>query len=89
MASYQILNQRKAQAMAEAVQTTERLLGGESERLHSAQKDVVGKTMQDYVFSMLISELTRVVDAQQERIEALEETLARSSETGKIKATTK
>ncbi len=87
MAGHQILNQRKAQAMQEAVQTTEGLLGGESERLRSAQRDVVGKTMQDYVFSMLISELTRVVAGQQERIEALEETLARSG--GKSKAATK
>ena len=87
MASHQILNQRKAQAMAEAVQTTERLLGEDSERLRSAQKDAVGKTMQDYVFSMLIAELARVVDAQQERIEALEKDLARSN--GKTKAATK
>ncbi len=75
--------------MAEAVQTTERLLGEDSERLHSAQKDVVGKTMQDYVFSMLIAELVRVVDAQQERIDKLEEALARSSKAVKTKAATK
>ena len=75
--------------MAEAVQTTERLLGGESERLHSAQKDVVGKTMQDYVFSMLVSELTCVAADQQERIDRLEKELARSSKAGKTKAATK
>ena len=89
MASLQILNQRKAQAMAEAVQTTERLLGGESERLGSAQKDVAGRQMQDYVFSMLISELTRVVAGQRERIEALEKDLARPDKAEKTKAATK
>lgn len=72
MAGTQVLRQRKAEAMQEAIQTAERLLGEESERLRSTQRDVVGKTMQDYVFSMLIAELTRVVAAQQERIEKLE-----------------
>ncbi len=75
--------------MAEAVQTTERLLGEDSERLRSAQRDVVGRQMQDYVFSMLIAELVRVVDAQQERIDRLEKDLARSSKAGKTKAATK
>ena len=87
MASYQVLNQRKAQAMAEAIQTTERLLDGESERLHSAQRDVAGKTMQDYVFSMVIAELVRVVAGQQEQIDRLEKDLDRSS--GKTKAAIK
>ncbi len=59
----------------------------ESERLRSAQRDVTGRQMQDYVFSMLIAELVRVVADLQERIDKLEEALARSS--GKTKAATK
>jgi hypothetical protein len=69
---------RKAVALQEAIQTTERLLGEEapSERLASAQQDVKGRGMQDFALSMLVSELTRVVVAQQERIEELEARLS-------------
>ncbi len=53
--------------MAEAVQTAERLLDEESERLRSARKDVVGRQMQDYVFSMLMAELVRVTLTESRR----------------------
>jgi hypothetical protein len=43
-----------------------------NKRLHSAQHDAAGRTMTDYVLSMLVAELTRVVADQQKRIEELE-----------------
>ena len=75
MADVRLLETQKAQAIHEAMQTVEDLLGEPSGRLHSAQYDVAGRTMPDYLAAMLISELARVVAHQQERIEALEEQL--------------
>ena len=66
------LEVQKAQAIAEAIETTGGMLNGESERLHSAKYDVVGSTDADFVSAMLIAELARVVASQQERIEQLE-----------------
>lgn len=72
MASTGALLTEKAIALQEAVQTVESLLEEDSVRLTSAQQDVVGRGMDDFVSAMLIAELTRVVAAQQERIGELE-----------------
>lgn len=73
MAGAVFLEQEKARAIQEAIEIVEGLLKGEpSERLTSAQHDTTGRTMPDYVFSMVMFELARVVDAQEERIAALE-----------------
>ena len=76
MAGLEFLIPQKAIAMDEALETIQRLLGegSPSDRLVSARDDVTASTMDDFVFSMLIAELTRVVAAQQERIDALEKT---------------
>jgi hypothetical protein len=72
MASPEILLREQAIALSEAIQIIKGLLGEDSPRLYSAQHDVVGRGMPEYVSSMVIFELTKVVAAQQERIEALE-----------------
>jgi uncharacterized small protein (DUF1192 family) len=72
VAGHQVLNRERAIALSEASQTIERLLGEDSPRLHSAQHDVLGRGLPEYVFAMVVSELTKVVAAQQERIERLE-----------------
>ncbi len=72
MASTIILEQQKAQALQEALQTIEGLLGEQSPRIYSAQNDVAGRNMAEYVSAMALAELVRVVAAQQERIEQLE-----------------
>jgi hypothetical protein len=74
MAGAVFLGQEKATAIQEAIETVEDLLGGQdsSERLTSAQHDATGRTMPDYVSSMVIAELVRVVAAQEERIKKLE-----------------
>lgn len=79
MASTEILVREQANAISEAAQTIEDLLGEDSPRLHSAVHDVVGRTMPEFVFAMVVSELARVVDDQQERIEALERARAKTS----------
>lgn len=71
MAGAVFLEQDKASAIQEAMQTVEGLLG-ESERLTRAQHDVTGRSMPDYVSAMLVAELVRVVTAQEERIKKLE-----------------
>jgi hypothetical protein len=78
VAAPEILLREQAIAMQEAVQSIEDLLGEgtPSPRLYSAQHDVAGKTMEGFVFAMVVSELTRVVAAQQQRIEQLEAKLA-------------
>jgi hypothetical protein len=78
MAGLELLLRQKAIALSEASETIKDLLGDEapSERLMSAQHDVAGRTMPDYVFAMVVSELTRVVAAQQERIDELEGEIA-------------
>ena len=81
MASPGILIRDQAIALSEAIQTIEDLLGEDSERLHSAQHDVVGRGMPEYVFAMVVSELSRVVARQQERIEELEGAAARGAKT--------
>jgi hypothetical protein len=77
MAGTEVLLREQAVALQEAVQTVERLLPeeGTSERLERAQTDMVGRGMDSFVFSMVVSELTRVVADQQERIEKLEKGL--------------
>jgi len=86
MAGIMTLNRKKVLALRETFETIEHLLGEEasSERLRSAQRDVVGRTMDDFVFSMLLAELTRVVAAQQEEISVLraERASSRSSRKG-------
>jgi hypothetical protein len=76
MADLMVLHREQAIALSEAVQTIEDLLGAKAgdpgSRLHSAQHDVVGRTMEGYVFAMVVSELTKVVADQQERIAELE-----------------
>ncbi len=72
MASHAVLEQQKAQALQEAVQTIEGLQGEQSPRIYSAQNDVVGRTMPEYVSAMTLAEAVRVLAAQQERIEKLE-----------------
>lgn len=79
MASVEILNREKAIAVQEAAQTVVDLLGEGSARLRSAEHDVVGRQMDDFVFAMLVAELTRVVAAQQERIEKLEAQLKKQA----------
>jgi hypothetical protein len=78
MAGHQVLHREQAIALQEATQTIERLLGegNPSPRLQSATHDVLGRTMPEFVFAMVVSELTRVVAAQQQRIEQLEAKLA-------------
>jgi hypothetical protein len=83
MAGLTVLNREKGLSLREAFETIERLVGEESGRLHSAQHDVVGKQMDDFVFSVLIAELVRVVADQQERISELEKTLASEARGGK------
>ena len=72
MASTIILGAEQARALLEAQKTIEGLLGEQSPRIYSAQNDVVGRTMPEYVSAMTLAELVRVVAAQQERIEQLE-----------------
>lgn len=87
MGSPAILNREKAAALQEAIETVERLLGeeGGNERLYSAKHDVVGRSMPDYVMSMLVAELARVVAGQQERLGQLEEALTLKGSGGKKK----
>lgn len=66
------LEVQKAQAIAEAIETTNGMLGDDSARLYSAKHDVVGSTDTGFVFAMLVAELARVAASQQERIERLE-----------------
>jgi len=66
------LEGEKFRALQDAVQTIEALLGASSDRLYSAQHDVVGRNMDSYVSAMALAELTRVVAAQQERVAELE-----------------
>jgi hypothetical protein len=72
MADLMVLQREQAIALSEATQTIEDLLGKDSPRLYSAQHDALGRTMPEFVFAMVVSELTKVVAAQQERIEQLE-----------------
>jgi hypothetical protein len=76
MAAPGVLVREQAIALQEAIQNIEELLGEDSERLYSAQHDALGRTMQEFVFAMVVSELARVVAAQQEQIDALEAKLA-------------
>jgi hypothetical protein len=78
MASPEILIRDQAIALQEAIQTIEGLLGEgtPSPRLYSALHDAAGQTMPEFVFAMVVSELTRVVADQQEQIYELEAKLA-------------
>jgi hypothetical protein len=77
MAGPAVLVREQVIALQEAMQTIEELLGEDSPRLHSAQHDVVGRSMPDFVFSMVVGELTRVVARQAERIDELEKAVAK------------
>ena len=80
MAAPQFIEQQKAVALQESIQSIERLLGEPSERLYSAQFDVAGRTDPHYVSAMLVSELVRVVARQQAEIEALKDQIEKPKE---------
>jgi hypothetical protein len=75
MAGLVHLEREKAVAIAEAIQTVEGLLDGESARLQSARFDVTARSMAGFDVAMLAAELSRVVADQQERIAGLEDRL--------------
>jgi BMFP domain-containing protein YqiC len=73
MATQQSIAIGKAVALDdETIEAIQGLLEEESERLLNAKHDVMGRNDFEYVSTMLLAELTRVVAAQDERIKELE-----------------
>jgi len=72
MAGIAHLEQEKARALQEAIQTAVELLGEETPRRQSALHDVTARSMAGFEAVMLAAELTRVVAAQEARVAVLE-----------------